>query len=139
MDFSECSLAGVRYAARLAKSTGATLRFCHFVFPYTQIFMDRVGADITPLIVTAKATARKEISKLTGMNFLRGVSCETEIRIGSAIDEICQESSRPDVDLVVTSTHGRSGFKRALVGSVAEHVVRYSECPVIIIPSRGDS
>ena len=37
----------------------------------------------------------------------------------------------------MTSTHGRTGFKRALIGSVAEHVVRYAECPVIIVPSRG--
>ena len=138
VDFSKCSLAGVKYAARLAKDTGATLRLFHVVFPYTQAFaMDRVGADVTPLIKTAKATAREEMSELMGMSFLRGVPCETEIRTGSVIDEICGESSRPGIDLVVTSTHGRTGFKRALLGSVAEHVVRYAECPVIIVPSRG--
>ena len=140
VDFSKCSLAGVKYAARLAKSTGATLRLLHVVFPYTQVFaMDRVGADVTPLIETAKTAAREDASKLTKMNFLRGVPCETEVRTGSAIDEICGETERPDIDLVVTSTHGRGGFKRALLGSVAEHVVRYAECPVIIVPSRDRS
>jgi nucleotide-binding universal stress UspA family protein len=140
VDFSKCSLAGVKYAARLAKSTGATLRLFHVVFPYTQVFgMDRVGADLTPLIETAKTAARKDMSKLTRMNSLQEVPCETEIRTGSTIDEICGESSRPEIDLVVTSTHGRTGFKRALLGSVAEHVVRYAQCPVIIVPSRGRS
>jgi nucleotide-binding universal stress UspA family protein len=101
--------------------------------------MDRVGADVKPLIATAKAAAREEMSELTRMSILAGVSCETEIRTGSAIDEICAETGRDDIDLVVTSTHGRTGFKRALLGSVAEHVVRYAECPVIIVPSRGRS
>jgi nucleotide-binding universal stress UspA family protein len=140
VDFSKCSLAGAKYAARLAKSTDATLRLLHVVFPYAQVFgMDRVGADLTPLIETAKTTVREELSELMGMSILAGVSCETEIRTGSAIDEICAETGRDDIDLVVTSTHGRTGFKRALIGSVAEHVVRYAECPVIIVPSRGRS
>ena len=43
VDFSNCSLAGVKYAARLAKDTGATLRLFHVVFPYTQAFAVRPG------------------------------------------------------------------------------------------------
>jgi nucleotide-binding universal stress UspA family protein len=138
VDFSDCALTGVKYAARLAKSTGASLRLFHVVFPYTQVLaLDRVGADVTPLIEAAKTAVREDMSKLARMEFLRGVPCETEIRTGSTIDEICGETEQPEIDLVVTSTHGRSGFKRALLGSVAEHVVRYAECPVIIVPSRG--
>ncbi len=140
VDFSKCALAGAKYAARLAQSTGATLRLLHVVYPYAQSFgMERAGADATPLIETAKAAAREQMSELTQMNFLRGILCETEVRIGPAIDEICGQSGQPGIDLVVTSTHGRSGVKRALLGSVAEHVVRYAECPVLTVPSRGRS
>ena len=138
VDFSSCSLAGVEYAARLARDTGATLRLFHVVFPYTQAFaFDRVGADLAPLVRNAKARAREKMSELLGMSFLRGIPCETEMQTGPVIDEICGASSRPEIDLVVTSTHGRTGFKRAVIGSVAEHVVRYAECPVVIVPSRG--
>lgn len=138
VDFSPCSLAGARYAARLAKTTGATLRLFHVVFPYPKVLaVDRVGADSTPLATAAKATAREEMKKLTAMSFLRDIPCETQIRIGSVIDEIVGESGDPTVDLVVTSTHGISGFRRAFIGSIAEHVVRYAECPVIAVPSRG--
>jgi nucleotide-binding universal stress UspA family protein len=52
------------------------------------------------------------------------------------IDEICGESSGPGIDLVVTSTHGLTGLKRAVIGSVAEHVVRSAKCPVLIVPNR---
>ena len=138
VDFTKCSLAGVEYAARLAKETGSTLRLFHVVFPYPELFVvDRVGAGLAPLIKTAKARAREEMEEVLKMSFLRGIPCETEIQTGPVIDEICEESSRTGIDLVVTSTHGCTGFKHAVIGSVAEHVVRHAECPVIIIPSRG--
>ena len=138
VDFSKCSLVGARYAARLARSTGASLRFLHVVFPYSQLFgIDQVGASSASLVETARETARAEMAKLKRMKFLRGIDCETEIRVGPAVDEISGESSGPEIDLLVTSTHGRTGFKRALIGSTAEHVVRYAECPVLTVPSRG--
>jgi nucleotide-binding universal stress UspA family protein len=62
---------------------------------------------------------------------------EAEIRTGSAIEEICGESARPDVDLIVMATHGRTGFRHALIGSVAEHVARYADCAVVVVPSKG--
>jgi len=140
VDFSECSLAGVKYAARLAKRFGARLHLFHAVFPYVQmIAVDRMGGDLRPLLESAQANAEEAMQKLQQSVSLRGVSCETEVRAGAAIEEICAASGRDNVDLVVTSTHGRTGFSHALIGSVAEHVVRYAECPVLVVPSRGGS
>ena len=138
VDFSECSLAGVKYAARLAKRFGAKLHLFHAVFPYAQmIAVDRMGGELRPLLESAQANAEEAMQKLQQSVFLRGVSCETEVRAGPAIDEICAASGRDNVDLVVTSTHGRGGFSHALIGSVAEHIVRYAECPALVVPSRG--
>jgi nucleotide-binding universal stress UspA family protein len=53
------------------------------------------------------------------------------------VEEICAASSRPDIDLLVISTHGRSGFDHALLGSVAEQVVRYAHSPVLVVPGRS--
>jgi nucleotide-binding universal stress UspA family protein len=137
VDFSNCSLAGLKYAARLARDTGATLRLFHVIYPYAQAFgIDRPGIDATSLMKAAEATAKTQISELLRMNFLVDLPCETEIRTGPAIDEIVSESSGREIDLVVTSTHGRTGFEHAIIGSVAEHVIRYAECPVIVVPSR---
>ena len=138
VDFSSCSLAGARYAARLARSTGASVRFLHVVFPYSQVLgIDRVGANSTSMAQTVRETAQGEMARLRRMKFLRGLDCEAELRVGPVVDEISGASSSPEVDLLVISTHGRTGFKRALIGSIAEHVVRYAECPVITVPSRG--
>ena len=137
IDFSECSLGGLKYAARLATRFNATLRLFHALYPYTQLFqMDRAAGAALPLIESARARAQEDMHQLRHLDFMDGVSCETEIRVGPAIDEICAESSHEHVDLIVISTHGHTQFKHALLGSVTEHVVRYADCPVLAVPSR---
>jgi nucleotide-binding universal stress UspA family protein len=136
VDFSDCSLAGLKYAALLAKRFNAKLRLFHAIYPYNEMFQrDRAG-HTPPLIEIARAHAKEEIDRMRRFDFMHGISCETEIRVGTVVDEIC-ESGEANADLIVTSTHGRTGFKHAMLGSVSEHVVRYAECPVLVVPSRG--
>jgi nucleotide-binding universal stress UspA family protein len=54
---------------------------------------------------------------------------------GSPAAEICNAANE-DVDLIVISTHGRTGIGHILIGSIAEHVVRQAHCPVLVIPAR---
>ena len=137
VDFSTCALAGVLYAASLAREFGAGLRLFHVIHPaYPDVF-DGVSAnpaDGSGQI--ARTHAELDIEALTKLDGLRGVKCEKEVRSGNVAEEICGAASQPDVDLMVTSTHGRTGFRHILIGSVAEQVVRYSNCPVLIVPSR---
>ncbi len=138
VDFSECSLSGVEYAAFLAKKLHSTLRLLHVMYPFVDyVFVDRAGVRISELVEAVQEAARIEMDALKQMDFLRGLSLQTEIRSGHAIDEICSAAGQPDVDLIVTSTHGRTGFKHAFIGSVAEHVVRYAQRPVMVVPSRS--
>jgi nucleotide-binding universal stress UspA family protein len=135
VDFSTCSLAGTEYAAFLAKILDSTLRLFHVTYAYVNyMFIDRAGARLSGLAAAVQEAAEQEMDALKQMNFLRGVSVKTEIRSGYTIDEICRAADEPDMDLIVTSTHGRSGFKHALIGSVAEHVVRYAQSPVLVVP-----
>ena len=139
-DFSQCSLAGTEYAAFLAKNVHATVRLFHAMYPYTNyVFVDRAGVRVSGLAEAMEETARQEMDALKQMDFLRGLSVQTEVLPGHAIDEIGAAAGAPDVDLVVTSTHGRTGLKHALIGSVAEHVVRYAERPVLVVPSHDAS
>jgi len=135
-DFSQCSLAGTEYAAFLAKNLHARLRLFHAMYPYTNyVFVDRAGVRVSGLAEAMEETARQEMDALRQMDFLRGLPVQTKILAGPAVDEICAAAGDPDVDLIVTSTHGRTGLKHALMGSVAEHVVRYAERPVMVVPS----
>jgi nucleotide-binding universal stress UspA family protein len=136
-DFSRCSLAGAEYAAFLAGKLNATLRLFHAIYPYTNyVFVDRAGVRVSGLAEAMEETARQEMDALKQMEFLRGLTVQTETLPGTAVDEICAAAGSPDVDLIVISSHGRTGLKHALIGSVAEHIVRYADRPVLVVPSR---
>jgi nucleotide-binding universal stress UspA family protein len=137
VDFSQYSLAGAMHAALIAKTLDATVCFIHVVYPPGPVLADRVTGEISRRTELERADARLNMEAFMKLDFLRGIKCESEIRTGYPIDEICSESSRPDIDLVISSTHGRTGLDHMLLGSVAEHVVRYAECPVMIVPSRS--
>ncbi len=55
------------------------------------------------------------------------------IRYGKPADEICRYARKQSIDLLVLGTHGRTGLKHLLVGSVAERVVRVGPCPVLTV------
>jgi universal stress protein A len=136
VDFSTCSLAGTEYAAFLAKNFHATLRLLHVNYPYVDYaFVDRVGTRLSELIEAVGEAARQEMDALKQMDFLRGVPVKTEICLGYATEKICKAAGQPNVDLIVMSTHGRTGLKHVFIGSVAEQVVRYAERPVMVVPS----
>ncbi|MBP7529720.1 MAG: universal stress protein [Syntrophorhabdaceae bacterium] len=58
------------------------------------------------------------------------------VRQGNASDEITEEARKDMVELIVISTHGRTGIDRLVFGSVTERVVRFASCPVLVIPMR---
>jgi hypothetical protein len=58
-----------------------------------------------------------------------------EVKQGSPAMEICKYANKK-VDLIVISTHGRSGLSHAVIGSTAERVVRHASCPVLVVPAR---
>jgi nucleotide-binding universal stress UspA family protein len=136
VDFSQCSLAGAMHAALFAKRLDATVCFVHVIYPPGPVLVNRVTGENSRRNELELADARLNMEAFMKLEFLRGIKCESEIRTGYPIDEICSESSRPDIDLIISSTHGRTGLDHMLLGSVAEHVVRYAECPVMIVPSR---
>ena len=65
-----------------------------------------------------------------------GVSVETTTLSGRAAPEIVAHAKKTGADLIVMGTHGRSGFQHAILGSVAERVLRHSPCPVLVVPVR---
>lgn len=137
IDFSQCSMAGAVYAAFLSKNFDAKLRLFHSVQTAPPIVVDRTGANFSGRDGLSLKNARLEMEAFSKLDFLRDVKCAVDVRTGYPIDEICGETKEPDVDLVVISTHGRSGLNRLLLGSVAEHVVRYAECAVLVVPTQS--
>jgi nucleotide-binding universal stress UspA family protein len=81
--------------------------------------------------------SERELKALAAREVGAGVEVEMFVRHGQAAHEIAACALAWEADLMVLSTHGRSGLRHVLVGSVAENVVRYAPCPVLVVREHG--
>ena len=136
VDFSDCSLAGLRYAVRFAKELGARIIVLH-VTDLGPVMMTTGRGDYnSPTYIEA---ARRRCSDqikgfLKRVNF-DGVPVDASAVAGYCPGAIYEAAAKKGADLIVLSTHGRTGLRRAFIGSVAEGTVRHAACPVLILPS----
>ena len=80
-----------------------------------------------------RQTAREQLSRLAAGLQKRRLSVRTLLGVGAAYDVIVDVAKKLKVDLIVMSTHGRTGLSHFLIGSVAERVVRSATCPVLTV------
>jgi len=138
IDFSDCSVAAANYAVYLADKFKAKLELLYSIQEYVGFAaQNRMSGALSALFEADQLAAQNEIKEFKRNHIPTGVLCETKILQGYPVDEICAQSRRPEIDLLIISTHGRRGFQHAMMGSVAEQVARYAECPALIIPSRA--
>jgi nucleotide-binding universal stress UspA family protein len=137
VDFSECAREGARYAAVFATAVGADLRLLHVVQPPDYMAAEGRAADpnLPPLLENAVRAAEDKLEEMVNFLPLIGISAETEVAVGLPVEKLSEASARPEVDLIITSTHGDNGLRHALLGSVAEKLVRTARCPVLVVPS----
>lgn len=130
-DFSECSRHAVDVAADLAQTLRAELKIVH-VWQITPAVT--LGLEVAPdLLATTENAARAELAAEAARVKARLPSVGAVLRNGSPWGEILHVADEERCDLIVMGTHGRSGLSRALVGSVAGHVVRASAVPVMTV------
>jgi nucleotide-binding universal stress UspA family protein len=125
-DFSTSNEAGLAMATALARGTGATLLILHVEEPPMQYGAGEMYYGI-PNPDTAEVQSMLKAIRPTDDS----VPCEHRLVTGDPATEIVRVADEEDVDLIVLGTHGRTGLRRLLMGSVAEAVVRRAECPVI--------
>jgi nucleotide-binding universal stress UspA family protein len=136
-DFSEFSLAAVDPAVTLAQSLGAKvdLLFVLEDLPSVPILtFEHLPAGTAERFYEESRARSEEILEQTMQKQIpiehRG---ETRIRRGPAAAGITQTAEELPADMIVMTTHGRSGWKNALLGSVTERVVRTAPCPVLTV------
>ena len=81
----------------------------------------------------ARAWAVKTLGEWTATAAAAGISARWVLRTGVPYKEIVGAAARERADLIVIGTHGRSGLDRALLGSVADRVIRLAPCPVVTV------
>ena len=120
-DFSEASEGAGGVARDLARESGATLHVVHVVPP-----------------VTDPADSAERLAE-TGKRLADGTPIETALLSGRIAREIVRYARERDVGLIVLATHGRTGLSHAILGSVAEAVVRRAPCLVLTVPAGRSS
>jgi universal stress protein A len=132
IDFSECSKKALQYAIPLAKEHDAAITLLYVVTPVYGT--GEYGAlDYGELEVSMRQGGEKELAKLAQEEVRAQIPTDLLVHTGSPAHEIVQAARRLPADLIVISTHGRTGLKHVLLGSVAEQVVRTAPCPVFVV------
>lgn len=130
-DLSDFSDNTIRYGIALARVFEARVQPCHIIYlPAVTTHYGTIYID--PHQEQARLTAFVQ-DHLDRLFKDAGVPWEPIISMGNPAEEILRISQNPDVDLIVTATHGRSGFQRLLLGSVTERLMRAVSCPLLII------
>ena len=134
-DFSPCAAAAVHLAIDLAKQFDAEILLLHVLptLPAFYAFPDAVSVPVA-WFEAARKQAQEHLSNESRR--IHGPVVRTELREGAIHDSIVAAAVTAKADLIVVGTHGRTGLKHALLGSVAERVVRTSPIPVLTVRSR---
>jgi nucleotide-binding universal stress UspA family protein len=130
VDLSYYSLVAVQYGQEIASLFDAEIVLLHVEE------RDRKQQESTPITAVSEAR-RKElieiVQRLLINHNLVQRSMKIEVRFGTPVREIIHAAEELRADLIVMSTHGRTGLRHVLMGSVAEKVVRFAKCPVLTV------
>jgi nucleotide-binding universal stress UspA family protein len=125
-DFSTCSDAGLARVTALAHDAGAKLLILHVQEPPAAY----AGGEMYYGVIEPDRAALLEMLHAVVPTDPR-VPCEHWLLRGTPADQIVELANREQCDMIAMATHGRTGFKRLLMGSVAQAVVRRANCAVL--------
>ena len=146
IDNSTFSEHAAKYGFDIARTFKAKIGLVHIVEPTfmpPSAGMDPLSGPVPDAIGDAEIMSvqndlSENLLERTEKKFGKGLQVTHFNEFGDTSDGIIQCSKDFGADLIVIGTHSRSGIDRLLMGSVAEHVVRYSEIPVLVVPMKED-
>jgi nucleotide-binding universal stress UspA family protein len=136
VDFSDCSLAGLKYAVKFAKEVGARLIVVHITDLGPVMMTTACGGYDSPAYLEAarRRCGDRMRAFLKRVDFGR-VPVDAFAVAGYCPTAIYEAAAKQGAGLIIISTHGRTGLRHALLGSIAEGTVRHAACPVLVVPS----
>jgi universal stress protein A len=132
-DLSEYSLRALPYAVGLAERFEAQLKLVCVSEPAIQV-ADVAFVGIDPVLSQHQHSAviRDGLAKIVA-GLPKTLDVEAKVLEGVAVDQIVKYAQETNADLIVSCTHGRTGFAHVLMGSTAEALVRRAPCPVLTL------
>ena len=133
VDFTETSVRALGYAIELARRFEAKITIMHAYQVPVYGFPDAAYITSAELAAQISNVAQQRLDAMIDAHKTDGVELVAILRDGVAWEEINTVAGEIKADLIVIGTHGRRGLARALLGSVAENVIRTSTVPVMVI------
>ena len=134
-DFSEPACKAIKAAGELAETFSAELILMHVVgaIPALDTPTGMAGFDVTAYQRELFDSAESSLQVRIETHVPDSVSARSTVVHGEAAHEIIRVANEEEVDLIVLSTHGETGWRHRIFGSVPEKVIRHAECPVLTI------
>ena len=136
-DFSPFADKALELAVDIAKHTKADIRLLHVIDPVQQCAADFCLADevVRGIEETSRAETLSRFKKETAPFKKDGVAIVQDIREGVPYEEILKEQREMGADLIVMSSHGKTGLKKYFDGPVADRVMKAAPCDVVLVKS----
>jgi nucleotide-binding universal stress UspA family protein len=131
VDFSDCSTKALQYAIPFARQFAAELILLHVVQPFVAI-PEMPSVDAALVQSQMRGAGKRQLDTLRG-TIDDEIPSNTLLRVGSPHVEIINAAKESGIDLIILSTHGRTGLAHVFLGSTAERVVRHAGCPVLVV------
>jgi nucleotide-binding universal stress UspA family protein len=130
-DGSDPSVHAGEYAISIAKSNNAQLIVVSIIDDlvieqFSRTMKENISREL-------KTDAQKEVNHIVNLAEKQGVTASSVVAKGRPYEQIIHAAKDANVDLIVMGTYGRRGTERMLIGSVAERVIEYSSCPVLVV------
>jgi nucleotide-binding universal stress UspA family protein len=133
LDGSPLANQALPYAASLARQSGARIILVRAAEARTLLDVDLADAQLGVL-----SRAEHDLEAAAARLHEDNIPCEAHVYYDAPVSAILDSARRHHADLMVLSTHGRSGLGRVIYGSVADDVLRHAEVPVLLIPPTID-
>jgi nucleotide-binding universal stress UspA family protein len=128
LDGSECAEIVLPKVEKLATDLRASVALLRVAYAHSF-----PGADPTEAEVKVVREAEEYLRKIEERLKAKGFKVDSHVRYGNDADEILDHAAQKDIDFIAMTTHGRSGVKRFLLGSVAEKMLRHSPKPIFLV------
>jgi nucleotide-binding universal stress UspA family protein len=137
-DFSKYAEKALTWALELAERWRSRVLLLH-VIPRPSYPPMLMGSyfDVAQFEASLQAEAEARAKEIVARAGNKAVQIETQVIIGEPFSDICRTAEDEKVDLIVMGSHGRTGLRHVLLGSVAERVVRHAPCPVLVVGKKA--
>jgi nucleotide-binding universal stress UspA family protein len=136
IDFSEGSRTALNYAAVIADHFAARLLVVSI--DDAMLASAAESAGLPPLVHETESELRRFVADTVPEVSMLAATLEVQVSVGKPATEILRLARHANSDLIVTSSHGRSGLRKMFFGSTTERVLRETTVPVLVTPREGE-